>query len=332
MNESSSTGLEVPEIASPPEHSVVHRGWVQVALSKEVRRNKVRTVRRFGNDIVIARLESGRVVAFDSTCPHLGAHLGDGDVVGECIRCPFHHWQFDDKGDVAHVPNAKRLPRRAKLNQYHLTELGGVIFMYQFAADAGADAVPPPLPEKVRSALSNTSGRVRSFRRATIPTTIAEVAENAADSAHFLPVHGKVFRNIEPMTHRLEGESILIEANANVKFRNMPTKVQLQFFDPYTSITTTQNPMSRGSYLMALVAPREDRELEFLLMSDNENKIPLFDRMMNLVFARGSVQAADADLPIWANKVRIDRPVLSDADGPIMQFRKWLKQFEATAP
>jgi len=35
----------------------------------------------------------------------------------------------------------------------------------------------------------------------------------------------------------------------------------------------------------------------------------------------------DQDVPIWENKLFRARPRLSDADGPIMQFRKWAQQF-----
>ena len=35
----------------------------------------------------------------------------------------------------------------------------------------------------------------------------------------------------------------------------------------------------------------------------------------------------DQDVPIWENKLYRPRPRLSDADGPIMPFRKWAQQF-----
>ncbi|MNL33014.1 3-ketosteroid-9-alpha-monooxygenase oxygenase subunit [compost metagenome] len=32
-------------------------------------------------------------------------------------------------------------------------------------------------------------------------------------------------------------------------------------------------------------------------------------------------------MEIWHNKIRVDRPVLSDADGPVYQLREWYRQF-----
>jgi hypothetical protein len=35
----------------------------------------------------------------------------------------------------------------------------------------------------------------------------------------------------------------------------------------------------------------------------------------------------DQDVPIWENKLYRETPRLNDADGPIMQYRKWARQF-----
>jgi hypothetical protein len=33
------------------------------------------------------------------------------------------------------------------------------------------------------------------------------------------------------------------------------------------------------------------------------------------------------DIPIWENKIYVDKPNLCDGDGPIARFRKWAQQF-----
>ena len=35
----------------------------------------------------------------------------------------------------------------------------------------------------------------------------------------------------------------------------------------------------------------------------------------------------EADIPIWENKIFLERPMLCDGDGPIGVFRKWSRQF-----
>jgi 3-phenylpropionate/trans-cinnamate dioxygenase ferredoxin component len=33
--------------------------------------------------------------AIDNTCPHRGGPLGEGDIVGPVVACPWHGWSWD---------------------------------------------------------------------------------------------------------------------------------------------------------------------------------------------------------------------------------------------
>lgn len=37
----------------------------------------------------------GTFYAVDNTCPHQEGPLGDGEVQGHCLICPWHQWEFD---------------------------------------------------------------------------------------------------------------------------------------------------------------------------------------------------------------------------------------------
>ena len=41
---------------------------------------------------------------------------------------------------------------------------------------------------------------------------------------------------------------------------------------------------------------------------------------------------AEADFPIWENKLYRERPLLCDGDGPIADYRRWAAQFYSTNP
>jgi phenylpropionate dioxygenase-like ring-hydroxylating dioxygenase large terminal subunit len=80
-------------------------GWYGVAFSEELPAGEVKILRYVGQELVAFRSESGQARVVDAHCPHLGAHLGHGgEVVGENIRCPFHHWEFDGEGVCQKVP------------------------------------------------------------------------------------------------------------------------------------------------------------------------------------------------------------------------------------
>lgn len=60
-----------------------------------------------GNPIAIWNL-SGNFYAFQSVCPHRGGPVGEGEMEGNVITCPWHGWSFDVTTGVSPInPSAK---------------------------------------------------------------------------------------------------------------------------------------------------------------------------------------------------------------------------------
>lgn len=38
---------------------------------------------------------AGNFCAISNVCPHRGGPLGEGELVGKVVTCPWHGWQFD---------------------------------------------------------------------------------------------------------------------------------------------------------------------------------------------------------------------------------------------
>ena len=50
----------------------------------------------------------GTFYAVDNTCVHRGGPLGEGDLEGEVVTCPWHGWQFNvTTGGCVNNPSAK---------------------------------------------------------------------------------------------------------------------------------------------------------------------------------------------------------------------------------
>jgi nitrite reductase/ring-hydroxylating ferredoxin subunit len=73
-------------------------GWSVVAQSVELPRRAVRTVDFAGEEVVLFRGDDGVARAVDAFCPHMGAHLGSGEVRGDALRCGLHHRLVDGAG------------------------------------------------------------------------------------------------------------------------------------------------------------------------------------------------------------------------------------------
>jgi 3-phenylpropionate/trans-cinnamate dioxygenase ferredoxin component len=50
----------------------------------------------------------GMFHAIDNTCVHRGGPLGEGDMEGSVVTCPWHGWQFNvTTGECVNNPSAK---------------------------------------------------------------------------------------------------------------------------------------------------------------------------------------------------------------------------------
>ena len=67
---------------------------VKVALVGEVPEGEGRVVEVGGRTLALFNVD-GRFYATDNDCPHRGGPLGEGDLDGRIIRCPWHAWRWD---------------------------------------------------------------------------------------------------------------------------------------------------------------------------------------------------------------------------------------------
>ncbi|AIE74824.1 MULTISPECIES: aromatic ring-hydroxylating dioxygenase subunit alpha [unclassified Synechocystis] len=167
-----------PKVFNHPQRFI--KGWYWLLRSKELKRGQVKSVFLLGRDLAIYRTNEEKVVAMDAHCPHMGAHLAEGKVEGESLRCFFHNWQFDSDGQCLEVPClGKALP--VKINTWPVTEAYGLIWLW--TGDQPSQPIPFP-PELVNQKVSTSLGR--KFTKACHPNV---VMVNAIDAHHFNTVH-----------------------------------------------------------------------------------------------------------------------------------------------
>lgn len=81
--------------------------FIPVAELAEVPPGRSRVVRVSGAAIALFNVD-GVVYAMDNRCPHEGGPLGDGELEGATIECPWHQWRFDVRtGACAHDPSVR---------------------------------------------------------------------------------------------------------------------------------------------------------------------------------------------------------------------------------
>jgi nitrite reductase/ring-hydroxylating ferredoxin subunit len=80
--------------------------WTPAIADAELGEGQMRAVDVGNVPIVVAR-RGGEVFALSNTCVHRGGSLADGELIGECVKCPLHGSVFRlDDGSVEQGPAA----------------------------------------------------------------------------------------------------------------------------------------------------------------------------------------------------------------------------------
>ena len=69
-------------------------GFVQVCKKGDLAAGSGKTVDVNGKAVAVFNVE-GAFYAIDDTCVHRGGPLGEGEVDGKVVACPWHGWRYD---------------------------------------------------------------------------------------------------------------------------------------------------------------------------------------------------------------------------------------------
>src|SRR6186713_2936252 len=87
-----------------PAGALLRNYWQPVALVDELQGNRpVKAVRLLGEDLVLFRNQD-QYGLLERHCPHRGADLAYGRLEDGGLRCSFHGWLFDRKGQCLQTP------------------------------------------------------------------------------------------------------------------------------------------------------------------------------------------------------------------------------------
>lgn len=69
---------------------------VKVAKASDLSPGKGKTVVANGKEIALFNI-GGKFYAISSKCVHKGGPLGEGELDGSTVTCPWHGWEYDVK-------------------------------------------------------------------------------------------------------------------------------------------------------------------------------------------------------------------------------------------
>lgn len=162
---------------------IIAQGWCWLMLSHGLKCGQVKPASIAGHELAVFRGKDGVVAALDAYCPHMGAHLAEGKVEDNQLRCLFHNWRFSAQGQCTDIPCLdKKLQMRVSTKSWHVTERYGLIWVW-LGEDMPTDPIPEP-PEL--SGINYEYSLGNHFIKHCHPNV---VMVNAIDEQHFHTVH-----------------------------------------------------------------------------------------------------------------------------------------------
>ena len=169
-----------------PMGEYLRRFWHPIATSDQIKKGAevlIIPVKLLGERLALFRCDDGSVGLVAEKCPHRGVALSYGMVEGDCIRCPYHAWKFDKKGQCVDQPGESAnstFKDRIKIAAYPTQEFGGLIWAYM-------GPLPAPLLPRYEFMVREDYNRDVGISR--LPCNWLQVSENTMDPVHIEFLH-----------------------------------------------------------------------------------------------------------------------------------------------
>jgi nitrite reductase/ring-hydroxylating ferredoxin subunit len=217
--------------------------WYPVCLRDEVPAGDVRGFEFLNGRVVVYRPEGGGPAqVLSAFCRHLGVDLSIGKVIGAELRCPYHHWRYDQTGRCVGNALGETPPQRAKLFKFPTVEALGLVWAY----NGETPAYPVPNFGIEEEALA-----FNALRSVEVPMDPFMLYSNTLDLQHLIAVHGMRF-DTTPEEFPIDPETGRTIAYVQEMFApglgQMKQSVQLWGTN---CITLTSDIMGRRTYMMS---------------------------------------------------------------------------------
>jgi phenylpropionate dioxygenase-like ring-hydroxylating dioxygenase large terminal subunit len=300
----------------------IPNGWFHIGYDAEVAPGQVVPLKYFGQELVLLRTAQGRLAALSAHCGRCGAHFGyGGSVQDETVVCPRKH-AFDAGG--AYVGEGA-IPA---LRVWPLKTLAGLVIAWNHER-GGAPTwdIPDEVPEwGTKEGVRNEEWTDFEVRRWTIKTRNQEMAENAVDSVHFHFVHGTV--NMPMSQAEVKDHILRVFSDTGMETSQGKVDGSVESLSYGFGISMVRFRGLAETLLVSGVTPIDDDHVDVRFhFSVKKLGGRSITRGVGLAFVNEVSRQLEQDIPIWENKIQLERPMIVEGDGPIGLFRRWSKQF-----
>ena len=109
----------------------LRRFWMPIYRAEDLRPGEAKPIEIMSERFTLYRGETGTPHLVDFRCPHRGTQLSAGWIEGDCIRCMYHGWLFDSRGQCTEQPAEDRsFAKKIRIRSRPAREYLGLIFAY----------------------------------------------------------------------------------------------------------------------------------------------------------------------------------------------------------
>ena len=114
-----------------PAGDLLRQRWQPVYASDELEPGRAVPLKVLHDELTLYRGEDGTAHIVGGRCAHRNVLLSVGMVEGNCIRCRYHGWAYDDTGQCVDQPaEPKSFATKVKVASYPVEEYFGLIWVY----------------------------------------------------------------------------------------------------------------------------------------------------------------------------------------------------------
>jgi nitrite reductase/ring-hydroxylating ferredoxin subunit len=288
-----------------------------------------------GRRLAAYRTSSGKWAVLDGRCAHLGADLGEGQIVGEDLQCAFHNWRFGPDGRCTLAPGQPLPPAFARLRSYPTMERHGYLFFFN-----GPEALfPLPFFEDAAPEEYVAASPLRFF--ADCPWHL--VNANSFDVQHFRAGHGRELRG-EPVidcphpfarrirvTFEVVGNSIFDRLLR--RFVGLRAEVSMTNWGGSIVVVNAQFQRARSTLITFIEPQSIDHCMQNVLVYACRSSLGMFVDPLRLRVRRLFTKAFMAEEFDTLAGIRYNPAGLLECDQPMIDYYQWLVQLpQAAAP
>ncbi len=163
-----------------PAGHLLRQCWQPVYVAEDLQPGRAVPLKILHEELTLYRGEDGIAHVIAGRCAHRGVLLSVGIVEGDCLRCRYHGWQYDESGQCVDQPaERKSFAAKVQIASYPVEEYFGFIWVYLGES---------PVPELPRWPELDDHGRfhIVELRK----WNYFHDLENTVDDVHQFWVHG----------------------------------------------------------------------------------------------------------------------------------------------